>query len=404
MQKIAMTTPLVEMDGDEMTRIIWQMIKDDLLLPFIDLKTEYYDLGLKKRDETNDQITIDAAEATKRLGVAVKCATITPNAARVKEYDLHAMYKSPNATIRAALDGTVFRAPILVKGIDPYVRTWKKPIILARHAYGDIYKNVEILAEGPGKAEILFTDGQGNETRKVVHDFDGPGVIQGVHNTDASIEGFARSCFAYALDQKMDLWFSTKDTISKTYDGRFKAIFQKLYETEYKEAFEKAGIEYFYTLIDDAVARVIRSEGGMLWALKNYDGDVMSDMMATSFGSLAMMTSVLVSPDGKYEYEAAHGTVQRHYYKHLKGESTSTNSVATIFAWSGALRKRGELDNLPDLMKFADTLEEATLETIESGKMTGDLAIITSLDNVKKLSTEDFIFAIRDCLAEKLGA
>ena len=404
MQKIAMTTPLVEMDGDEMTRIIWQMIKDDLLLPFIDLKTEYYDLGLKKRDETNDQITIDAAEATKRLGVAVKCATITPNAARVKEYDLHAMYKSPNATIRAALDGTVFRAPILVKGIDPYVRTWKKPIILARHAYGDIYKNVEILAEGPGKAEILFTDGQGNETRKVVHDFDGPGVIQGVHNTDASIEGFARSCFAYALDQKMDLWFSTKDTISKTYDGRFKAIFQKLYETEYKEAFEKAGIEYFYTLIDDAVARVIRSEGGMLWALKNYDGDVMSDMMATSFGSLAMMTSVLVSPDGKYEYEAAHGTVQRHYYKHLKGESTSTNSVATIFAWSGALRKRGELDNLPELMKFADTLEEATLETIESGKMTGDLAIITSLDNVKKLSTEDFIFAIRDCLAEKLGA
>jgi isocitrate dehydrogenase len=404
MQKIAMTTPLVEMDGDEMTRIIWQMIKDDLLLPFIDLKTEYYDLGLKKRDETNDQITIDAAEATKRLGVAVKCATITPNAARVKEYDLHAMYKSPNATIRAALDGTVFRAPILVKGIDPYVRTWKKPIILARHAYGDIYKNVEILAEGPGKAEILFTDGQGNETRKVVHEFDGPGVIQGVHNTDASIEGFARSCFAYALDQKMDLWFSTKDTISKTYDGRFKAIFQKLYDTEYKEAFEKAGIEYFYTLIDDAVARVIRSEGGMLWALKNYDGDVMSDMMATSFGSLAMMTSVLVSPDGKYEYEAAHGTVQRHYYKHLKGESTSTNSVATIFAWSGALRKRGELDNLPDLMKFADTLEEATLETIESGKMTGDLAIITSLDNVKKLSTEDFIFAIRDCLAEKLGA
>ena len=404
MQKIAMTTPLVEMDGDEMTRIIWQMIKDDLLLPFIDLKTEYYDLGLKKRDETNDQITIDAAEATKRLGVAVKCATITPNAARVKEYDLHAMYKSPNATIRAALDGTVFRAPILVKGIDPYVRTWKKPIILARHAYGDIYKNVEILAEGPGKAEILFTDGQGNETRKVVHEFDGPGVIQGVHNTDASIEGFARSCFAYALDQKMDLWFSTKDTISKTYDGRFKAIFQKLYDTEYKEAFEKAGIEYFYTLIDDAVARVIRSEGGMLWALKNYDGDVMSDMMATSFGSLAMMTSVLVSPDGKYEYEAAHGTVQRHYYKHLKGESTSTNSVATIFAWTGALRKRGELDNLPDLMKFADTLEEATLETIESGKMTGDLAIITSLKEVEKLDTEEFILAIRDCLANKLGA
>ena len=404
MQKIAMTTPLVEMDGDEMTRIIWQMIKDDLLLPFIDLKTEYFDLGLKKRDETNDQITIDAAEATKRLGVAVKCATITPNAARVKEYDLHAMYKSPNATIRAALDGTVFRAPILVKGIDPYVRTWKKPIILARHAYGDIYKNVEILAEGSGKAEILFTDKDGNETRKVIHEFEGPGVIQGVHNTDASIEGFARSCFSYALDQKMDLWFSTKDTISKTYDGRFKAIFQNLYDTEYKEAFEKAGIEYFYTLIDDAVARVIRSEGGMLWALKNYDGDVMSDMMATSFGSLAMMTSVLVSPDGKYEYEAAHGTVQRHYYKHLKGESTSTNSVATIFAWTGALRKRGELDNLPDLMKFADTLEEATLETIESGKMTGDLAIITSLKEVEKLDTEEFILAIRDCLANKLGA
>ena len=402
MQKIAMTTPLVEMDGDEMTRIIWKMIKDDLLLPYIDLKTEYYDLGLKKRDETNDQITIEAAEATKRLGVAVKCATITPNAARVQEYDLHAMYKSPNATIRAALDGTVFRAPILVGGIDPYVRTWKKPIVLARHAYGDIYKNVEILAEGPGKAELLFTDEEGNETRKTVHEFKGPGVIQGVHNTDASIEGFARSCFSYALDQKMDLWFSTKDTISKTYDGHFKAVFQKLYDTEYKEAFENAGIEYFYTLIDDAVARVIRSEGGMLWALKNYDGDVMSDMMATSFGSLAMMTSVLVSPDGKYEYEAAHGTVQRHYYKHLKGEETSTNSVATIFAWTGALRKRGEMDNLPDLMKFADMLDEATLETIESGKMTGDLALITSLKNVKKLNTEDFILAVRDSLAKKI--
>ncbi len=402
MQKIAMTTPLVEMDGDEMTRIIWKMIKDDLLLPFIDLKTEYYDLGLKKRDETNDQITIEAAEATKRLGVAVKCATITPNAARVQEYNLHAMYKSPNATIRAALDGTVFRAPILVGGIDPYVRTWKKPIVLARHAYGDIYKNVEILAEGPGKAELLFTDEEGNETRKTVHEFKGPGVIQGVHNTDASIEGFARSCFSYALDQKMDLWFSTKDTISKTYDGHFKAVFQKLYDTEYKEAFEKAGIEYFYTLIDDAVARVIRSEGGMLWALKNYDGDVMSDMMATSFGSLAMMTSVLVSPDGKYEYEAAHGTVQRHYYKHLKGEETSTNSVATIFAWTGALRKRGEMDNLPDLMKFADLLDEATLETIENGKMTGDLALITSLKNVEKLNTEEFILAVRDRLVEKI--
>lgn len=404
MQKIAMITPLVEMDGDEMTRIIWKMIKDDLLTPFIDLKTEYFDLGLKKRDETNDQITIEAAEATKRLGVAVKCATITPNAARVKEYDLKAMYKSPNATIRAALDGTVFRAPILVGGIDPYVRTWKKPIVLARHAYGDIYKNVEILAECPGKAELVFTDEQGNETRKTVHEFKGPGIVQGVHNTDASIEGFARSCFSYALDQKVDLWFSTKDTISKTYDGRFKAIFQKLYDTEYKDAFEKAGIEYFYTLIDDAVARVIRSEGGILWALKNYDGDVMSDMMATAFGSLAMMTSVLVSPDGKYEYEAAHGTVQRHYYKHLKGEETSTNSVATIFAWTGALRKRGELDNLPELMKFADMLDEATLETIESGKMTGDLAIITSLQNVEKLNTEAFILAIRDRLVEKLGA
>ena len=404
MQKIAMTTPLVEMDGDEMTRIIWKMIKEDLLLPFIDLKTEYYDRGLKKRDETNDQITVEAAEATKRLGVAVKCATITPNAARVQEYNLHAMYKSPNATIRAALDGTVFRAPILVGGIEPYVRTWKKPIVMARHAYGDIYKNVEILAEGPGKAELLFTDKEGNETRKTIHEFKGPGVIQGVHNTDASIEGFARSCFSYALDQKMDLWFSTKDTISKTYDGHFKAVFQKLYDTEYKEAFEKAGIEYFYTLIDDAVARVIRSEGGMLWALKNYDGDVMSDMMATSFGSLAMMTSVLVSPDGKYEYEAAHGTVQRHYYKHLKGEETSTNSVATIFAWTGALRKRGELDNLPELMKFADLLDEATLETIESGKMTGDLALITTLKNVKKLNTGDFILAVRDRLAKKLGA
>ena len=404
MQKIAMTTPLVEMDGDEMTRIIWQMIKDDLLLPFIDLKTEYYDLGLKKRDETNDRITVEAAEATKRLGVAVKCATITPNAARVKEYDLHAMYKSPNATIRAALDGTVFRAPILVKRIDPYVRTWKKPIILARHAYGDIYKNVEILAEGPGKAELLFTDGQGNETRRVIHEFDGPGVIQGVHNTDASIEGFARSCFSYALDQKMDLWFSTKDTISKIYDGNFKEIFERIYQEEYKERFEAAGLEFFYTLIDDAVARVMRSEGGFLWALKNYDGDVMSDMMATSFGSLAMMTSVLVSPTGIYEYEAAHGTVQRHYYKHLNGETTSTNSVATIFAWTGALRKRGELDNIPELMDFADKLEEATLETIESGKMTGDLALITTIKDVEKLDTESFILAIRDTLDKKIRA
>ena len=404
MDKITMKTPLVEMDGDEMTRIIWQMIKDDLLLPFIDLKTEYYDLGLKKRDETNDQITLDAAEATKKYGVAVKCATITPNAARVEEYNLKAMYKSPNGTIRAALDGTVFRAPILVKGIEPYVRTWKKPIIMARHAYGDVYKNTEYRVEGPGKAELVFTDASGRESRELIHQFTGAGIIQGMHNTDASIEGFARSCFNYALDQKMDLWFSTKDTISKIYDGNFKEIFQNLYDTEYKEAFEKAGLEYFYTLIDDAVARVMRSEGGFLWALKNYDGDVMSDMMATSFGSLAMMTSVLVSPDGIYEYEAAHGTVQRHYYKHLEGEKTSTNSVATIFAWTGALRKRGELDEIPALVRFADLLEEATLETIESGKMTGDLAIITTLDQVEKMETEEFILAIRSCLEKKLGA
>ncbi len=403
MEKIRMTTPLVEMDGDEMTRIIWKMIKDDLLLPFIDLKTEYYDLGLVKRDETDDQITIDAAEATKKYGVAVKCATITPNAARVEDYNLKAMYKSPNGTIRAALDGTVFRAPILVKGIDPYVRTWKKPIIMARHAYGDVYKNVEYRAEGAGTAELVFRDESGEEkSRQVIHEFKGPGIIQGLHNTDASIEGFARACFTYALDQKIDLWFSTKDTISKIYDGNFKEIFQRLYDTEYKEKFEAAGLEYFYTLIDDAVARVVRSEGGFLWALKNYDGDVMSDMMATAFGSLAMMTSVLVSPDGIYEYEAAHGTVQRHYYKYRNGETTSTNSVATIFAWSGALRKRGELDSLPELVRFADLLEEATLETIESGKMTGDLALITTLPNVEKLDTEGFILAIRDKLEKKL--
>ena len=403
MEKIRMTTPLVEMDGDEMTRIIWKMIKDDLLLPFIDLKTEYYDLGLVKRDETDDQITIDAAEATKKYGVAVKCATITPNAARVEEYNLKAMYKSPNGTIRAALDGTVFRAPILVKGIDPYVRTWKKPIIMARHAYGDVYKNVEYRAEGAGTAELVFRDESGEEkSRQVIHEFKGPGIIQGLHNTDASIEGFARACFTYALDQKINLWFSTKDTISKIYDGNFKEIFQRLYDTEYKEKFEAAGLEYFYTLIDDAVARVVRSEGGFLWALKNYDGDVMSDMMATAFGSLAMMTSVLVSPDGIYEYEAAHGTVQRHYYKYRNGETTSTNSVATIFAWSGALRKRGELDSLPELVRFADLLEEATLETIESGKMTGDLALITTLPNVEKLDTEGFILAIRDKLEKKL--
>lgn len=403
MQKIQMTTPLVEMDGDEMTRIIWKMIKDDLLLPFIDLKTEYYDLGLKKRDETDDQITIDSAEATKKYGVAVKCATITPNAARVEEYHLKKMYKSPNGTIRAMLDGTVFRAPILVKGIDPYVRTWKKPITMARHAYGDVYKNSEIRVPGAGTAEIVFKGENGEEIRKTIHKFTGPGIIQGIHNTDQSIENFARSCFEYALSVKQDLWFSVKDTISKTYDTNFKEIFQKLYDTEYKERFEEIGTTYFYTLIDDAVARVMRSEGGFVWALKNYDGDVMSDMMATSFGSLAMMTSILVSPAGYFEYEAAHGTVQRHYYKHLKGEKTSTNSVATIFAWSGALRKRGELDGNKELMDFADKLDEATLETIESGKMTGDLALITRIPDVQKLGTEEFILAIRENLEKKLS-
>ena len=402
MQKIQMTTPLVEMDGDEMTRIIWKMIKDDLLLPFIDLKTEYYDLGLKKRDETDDQITIDSAEATKKYGVAVKCATITPNAARVEEYHLKKMYKSPNGTIRAMLDGTVFRAPILVKGIDPYVRTWKKPITMARHAYGDVYRNAEIRVPGAGTAEIVFKGENGEEIRKTIHKFTGPGIIQGIHNTDQSIENFARSCFEYALSVKQDLWFSVKDTISKTYDTNFKEIFQKLYDTEYKEKFDEIGITYFYTLIDDAVARVMRSEGGFVWALKNYDGDVMSDMMATSFGSLAMMTSILVSPAGYFEYEAAHGTVQRHYYKHLKGEKTSTNSVATIFAWSGALRKRGELDGNKELMDFADKLDEATLETIESGKMTGDLALITRIPDVQKLGTEEFILAIRENLEKKL--
>lgn len=404
MQKIKMTTPLVEMDGDEMTRIIWKMIKDNLLLPYIDLKTEYYDLGLKNRDETNDQITIDSAEATKKYGVAVKCATITPNAARVEEYNLKKMYKSPNATIRASLDGTVFRAPILVKGIDPYVRTWKKPITMARHAYGDVYKNVEILVPGAGTAELLFTSEDGSVVRKTINKFTGPGIVQGIHNTDKSIEGFARSCFEYALSVKQDLWFSVKDTISKTYDGHFKDVFQKMYDEEYKEKFEAVGTTYFYTLIDDAVARVMRSEGGFVWALKNYDGDVMSDMMATSFGSLAMMTSILVSPAGYYEYEAAHGTVQRHYYKHLKGEKTSTNSVATIFAWTGALRKRGELDQIPELMKFADLLDEATLETIESGKMTGDLALITTIPNVEKLGTEEFILAIKETLDKKMNA
>ena len=403
MQKIQMTTPSVEMDGDEMTRIIWQMIKDHLLLPYIDLKTEYYDLGIRHRDETDDRVTTDSAEATKKYGVAVKCATITPNAARVEEYHLKRMYKSPNGTIRALLDGTVFRAPIVVKGIEPYVRTWKKPITMARHAYGDVYKNAEIRVPGAGKAEIVFTAEDGSRTSKTIHVFDGPGIIQGIHNTDHSIEGFARSCFEYALSVRQDLWFSVKDTISKTYDTNFKEIFQRMYDEEYKEKFEAIGKEYFYTLIDDAVARVMRSSGGFVWALKNYDGDVMSDMMATSFGSLAMMTSILVSPAGYYEYEAAHGTVQRHYYKHLKGEPTSTNSVATIFAWTGALRKRGELDGLDDLVRFADLLDESTIETIESGKMTGDLALITTLPNVQKLGTEEFILAIRDTLEEKLS-
>ena len=398
MEKIQMITPLVEMDGDETTRILWKMIKDELLLPFIDLKTEYYDLGLEYRNETNDQVTIDSAEATKKYGVAVKCATITPNAARMTEYNLKEMWKSPNGTIRAALDGTVFRAPIVVKGIEPCVKNWKKPITLARHAYGDVYKNVEIKVPSAGKAELVFTAEDGTEMRETIHNFAGPGVIQGMHNTDKSITSFARACFNYALDTKQDLWFATKDTISKKYDHDFKDIFQDLYEKEYKEQFEAAGIEYFYTLIDDAVARVMKASGGFIWACKNYDGDVMSDMVSSAFGSLAMMTSVLVSPSGVYEYEAAHGTVQRHYYKYLKGEETSTNSVATIFAWTGALRKRGELDQIPALQEFADKLEKATIATIESGSMTKDLALITSLQNVTVLNSEDFIKAIRKTL------
>ena len=394
MAKIQMITPLVEMDGDEMTRILWKMIKDELILPFVDLKSEYYDLGLKHRDETDDKVTVESANATKRLGVAVKCATITPNAARVKEYDLKEMWKSPNGTIRAILDGTVFRTPILVKGIEPNVRTWKKPITIARHAYGDVYKNTEMIIDGPGKVELVYTDSNGNEKRSLVHEFKAAGIAQGVHNLDASIESFARACFEYALSQKEDLWFATKDTISKRYDHTFKDIFEEIYEKEYKQKFEEANITYFYTLIDDAVARVMKSEGGFIWACKNYDGDVMSDMLSSAFGSLAMMTSVLVSPDGCYEYEAAHGTVQRHYYKYLKGESTSSNSVATIFAWSGALRKRGELDNLPDLVDFANRLEKATLDTIESGKMTGDLGAISSLENIQVLNSEEFIHEI----------
>ena len=402
MDKIKMTTPLVEMDGDEMTRILWKMIKDELLLPFIDLKTEYYDLGLEYRDQTNDQVTIDSAMATKKYGVAVKCATITPNAARVKEYNLKEIWKSPNGTIRAILDGTVFRAPIVVKGIEPTVRTWKKPITIARHAYGDVYKATEMKIPAAGKAELVYTNENGEETRELIHQFEGPGIIQGQHNICASIESFAKACFNYALDTHQDLWFATKDTISKKYDHTFKDIFQEIFDAEYKEKFDAAGIEYFYTLIDDAVARVIRSEGGYIWACKNYDGDVMSDMVATAFGSLAMMTSVLVAPDGTYEYEAAHGTVQRHYYKYLKGEETSTNSVATIFAWTGALRKRGELDNIPELQLFADKLEKATIDTIENGTMTKDLALITTMKDVTVANSEEFIKAIRKTLEASL--
>lgn len=396
MSKIQMTTPLVEMDGDEMTRILWKMIKEELLLPYVDLKTEYYDLGLEHRNETDDQVTVESANATLKYGVAVKCATITPNAARMTEYNLKEMWKSPNGTIRAILDGTVFRAPIVVKGIEPCVKNWKKPITLARHAYGDVYKNTEIRVPGPGKAELVFTAEDGTETRELIHNFTGAGVLQGMHNTDRSIESFARACFGYAIDTKQDLWFATKDTISKKYDHRFKDIFQEIYDKEYKDAFEKLGITYFYTLIDDAVARVMKAEGGFIWACKNYDGDVMSDMVSSAFGSLAMMTSVLVSPSGVYEYEAAHGTVQRHYYKHLKGEETSTNSVATIFAWTGALAKRGELDDNAELTAFAKKLEQATIKTIEDGKMTKDLAAITSLENVTALNSEGFIKAIRD--------
>ena len=403
MEKIKMHTPLVEMDGDEMTRILWKMIKEELLLPFIDLKTEYYDLGLKHRDETNDQVTMDSAKAAIKYGVAVKCATITPNAARVKEYDLKEMWKSPNGTIRSIMDGTVFRTPIVVKGIEPCVKNWKKPITLARHAYGDVYKASEMIIPGPGKAELVFTAEDGTETRELIHEFKAPGVLQGMHNLNASIESFAKSCFQYALDTKQDVWFATKDTISKKYDHTFKDIFQEIYDRDYKEAFEKAGITYFYTLIDDAVARIMKAEGGFIWACKNYDGDVMSDMVSSAFGSLAMMTSVLVTPDGKFEYEAAHGTVQRHYYKYLKGEETSTNSVATIFAWSGALRKRGELDQIPELVDFADKLEKATLSTIESGKMTKDLALITTLEQPTVLNSEEFIKAVRTNLEERLA-
>ena len=402
MEKIRMTTPLVEMDGDEMTRILWGMIKEELLLPYIDLKTEYYDLGLEHRNETDDKVTAESAYAAKKYGVAVKCATITPNAARMDEYHLKELWKSPNGTIRAILDGTVFRTPIVVKGIEPCVRNWKKPITLARHAYGDVYKNTEMKIDGPGKAELVFTAEDGTQTRSLIHEFTGPGVLQGMHNTEKSIRSFAKSCFNYALDTKQELWFATKDTISKKYDHTFKDIFQEIFDAEYKEAFEKAGITYFYTLIDDAVARVMKSKGGFIWACKNYDGDVMSDMVSSAFGSLAMMTSVLVSPDGVYEYEAAHGTVQRHYYKHLAGEETSTNSVATIFAWTGALQKRGELDQIPELCEFAKKLEAATIRTIEAGRMTKDLALITSLKDVTVLNSESFIKEIRKTLEADL--
>lgn len=402
MEKIKMTTPLVEMDGDEMTRVIWQMIKDELICPFVDLKSEYYDLGLEYRNKTNDQVTVDSAEATKKYGVAVKCATITPNAARMTEYNLKEMWRSPNGTIRAILDGTVFRAPILVKGVEPYVKNWVKPITIARHAYGDVYKGAEMKIPAPGKVELVYTAEDGTETRELVHNFQSAGIVQGMHNLTPSIESFARSCFNFALDTKQDLWFATKDTISKKYDHTFKDIFQEIYDTEYKTKFDELGLEYFYTLIDDAVARVIRSNGGYIWACKNYDGDVMSDMLATAYGSLSMMTSVLVSPKGVYEYEAAHGTVQRHYYKHLKGEETSTNSIATIFAWTGALRKRGELDQLPELSAFADKLEKACIDTVESGKMTKDLALITTLKDVTPLNTEGFIQAVRETLEASL--
>lgn len=403
MAKIQMTTPIVEMDGDEMTRIIWKMIKDILICPYVDLKTDYYDLGLVHRNETNDQVTIDSANATKKYGVAVKCATITPNAQRMTEYNLKEMWKSPNGTIRAILDGTVFRAPIIVKGITPLLPGWKKPITIARHAYGDVYKNSEMKVADGSTAELVVTDKDGNETRQLIHKFSGSdGIIQGLHNINASIASFARACFNFALDTKQDLWFATKDTISKKYDHTFKDIFQEIFDNEYKEKFDAAGITYFYTLIDDAVARVVRSDGGYIWACKNYDGDVMSDMVATAFGSLGMMTSVLVSPTGVYEYEAAHGTVTRHYYKHLKGEETSTNSVATLFAWTGALRKRGELDGNKELSDFADKLEKATIKTIEDGVMTGDLYVLSNLDNKKKVNTEDFLLEINNRLKATL--